>query len=546
MNEHVISRDFVSIGERQVHFRSAGSGPPLIMLHQSPRSSAELVPMMRILASRFLVIAPDTPGCGLSDPIQPADTEPTIDDFVEALIAFIDALGLERVAVFGSHTGAIIGVRLAYRYPDRIAALVANGIMLATPDERAEQTERYFPRFAPQWDGGHLAWMWSRLRDQLIFYPWYQRDPGHRINWEQSLEEIDEGALDLLDAGDNYRGAYLAVVSYAIAADLSLIETPSLLLVAKKDALSYYVDQYPALPEGVEVSVVPEFADIPHAALSFLLRHAPPLAQIARAGAGARRRLSSSFVDLGDGRVCLRSGTAANGKPFIVLHDLGASAAGLDVVLGGALGRRPVLAPDLPGCGESDGFGAVTPADIAKVILRLADALGLASFDLAAIGASAAIALAIRELAPDRVGAIVVADPMLAPADADAGFARRFVPDLTPDISGSHLFRAWNFLRDRELFFPWYDRSAQAIVALARPSRAVDLHRGLIGLLKARKVYAQQLEAALQCGTVQALDAPGVTILATPGSPARRTGLSCGALPDDRHQWGPALLRATG
>ena len=544
MTEQVISRDFVSIGERQVHFRHAGEGPPLILLHQSPRSSAELVPLIRILAPHFLVIAPDTPGCGLSDPLQPADAEPTIDDFVDAIAALLDALGFARAAVFGSHTGAIFGVRLASRYPDRVAALVANGIMLATPEDRAEQTDRYFPRFVPQWDGSHLSWMWSRLRDQLVFYPWYQRDPLHRINWEQTLEEIDAGALDLLQAGDNYRGAYHAVVSYAIAEDLPFLETPTLLLVAKKDALSRYVDQYPALPAGVEVSVVPDFADIPGAALAFLERHAPPPACMSRSGPAGRRGLASSFVSLDNGSLHLRSSTAGQGRPLLALHDLGSSAPELNATLGGLVGRRPLLAPDLPGNGDSDDLDTITPADVARVLLRLVDALRVDSFDVAAVGGSAAIALALRDAAPARVGAVVVADPTIVPVGADASFARGLVPDLSPDIAGSHLARAWMYLRDRELFFPWHDRSASAIVTLARPSRPVDLHRALIALLKARRVLASQLEAVLPAGTGQKLATSGVAMLATAGSPARRSGLDFDPLPDDRLQWGPALLRA--
>jgi pimeloyl-ACP methyl ester carboxylesterase len=544
VTEQRICRDIVAIGERQVHFRHAGDGPPLLLLHQSPRSSAELVPLMQFLAPHFLVIAPDTPGCGLSDPLQPADAEPTIDAFVDSIVTLLDALGIARAAVFGSHTGAIFGVRLASRYPDRVAALVANGIMLATPEDRAEQTDRYFPRFVPQWDGSHLAWMWSRLRDQLVFYPWYQRDPVHRINWAQTLEEIDAGALDLLQAGDNYRGAYHAVVSYAIGEDLPFLETPTLLLVARQDALSRYVDDYPPLPAGVEVLVVPDFGDIPGAASAFLTRYAPPPARIAKSAVSVRRSLSSSFMDLGSGSLHLQSSSARQGAPLLVLHDLGSSATDLDAMLGGAVGRRPLLVPDLPGNGDSDDFGAVAPADMARVMLKMLEALCVESFDIVAVGASAAVALALREAAPGKSGAVLFAEPTIVPAGADASFARRLVPDLTPDIAGSHLTRAWMFLRDRELFFPWDDRSAEGIIGSARPSRPVELQRGLISLLKSRRVLAAQLEAVLREGTGERLVASGSTMLATAGAPTRRHGFRFDSLPDDRVQWGPALLRA--
>lgn len=233
MNLPVIRRGFAQVGERRVHFRMAGAGPPVVLLHQSPRSSAELVPLMRVLAPHFLVIAPDTPGYGQSDPVMPSGAEPTIDVFADALIGLLDALGLGRVALYGSHTGAIIATRIASRHPRRIAALVANGILMTSPEERSDKADRYLPPLVPQWDGGHLAWLWSRLRDQLVFYPWYRHDPAYRIQWTQSLEETDASALDLLESGDNYRGAYGAVLTYDIAEDLPTLSMPTLMVVAK-------------------------------------------------------------------------------------------------------------------------------------------------------------------------------------------------------------------------------------------------------------------------------------------------------------------------
>ena len=111
-----IQRAFATVGERQVHYRHAGEGPPVVLLHQSPASSAALAPLIRRLAARFSVIAPDTPGYGHSDPLVPADAEPGIDDYVDAMAALFDVLGLQRPALFGSHTGAIIATRFASLY----------------------------------------------------------------------------------------------------------------------------------------------------------------------------------------------------------------------------------------------------------------------------------------------------------------------------------------------------------------------------------------------------------------------------------------------
>ncbi|NQV81243.1 MAG: alpha/beta hydrolase, partial [Alphaproteobacteria bacterium] len=57
-----IRRHFITIGgTRQIHYRRAGTGPAVLLLHQSPKSSREHIPLMQHLMDRFTCIAPDTP-----------------------------------------------------------------------------------------------------------------------------------------------------------------------------------------------------------------------------------------------------------------------------------------------------------------------------------------------------------------------------------------------------------------------------------------------------------------------------------------------------
>ena len=57
-------------GERQVRYLTAGSGPVIFLLHQSPKSADEYKPLMEMWSNDFLMIAPDTPGFGASDPLE--------------------------------------------------------------------------------------------------------------------------------------------------------------------------------------------------------------------------------------------------------------------------------------------------------------------------------------------------------------------------------------------------------------------------------------------------------------------------------------------
>ena len=41
-------------------------------------------------------------------------------------------------------------------------------------------------------------------------------------------------------------------------------------------------------------------------------------------------------------------------------------------------------------------------------------------------------------------------------------------PDMAPDLSGAQFHWAWNYVRDQHLFWPWYERTAEARLGIAR------------------------------------------------------------------------------
>ena len=120
MSGSAITRHFATIsagrwGARQVHYRRVGSGPLVILFHQSPLSSRDMLATMERWKAHFTCIAPDSPGFGLSDPL--GVKAATMSDFADAAIEFMDALGIERAAVYGFHTGAMISGAIAAAYP---------------------------------------------------------------------------------------------------------------------------------------------------------------------------------------------------------------------------------------------------------------------------------------------------------------------------------------------------------------------------------------------------------------------------------------------
>ena len=122
----MIRRAFADLPDRQVHFRhGGGDGVPLVMLHASPGSSKQLEPLLAAMSMTRHVIAPDMPGNGDSTPL--ALPSPRIADYAAATLEFLDALALDEVDLYGSHTGGCVATELAILAPGRVRKVILDG-----------------------------------------------------------------------------------------------------------------------------------------------------------------------------------------------------------------------------------------------------------------------------------------------------------------------------------------------------------------------------------------------------------------------------------
>jgi pimeloyl-ACP methyl ester carboxylesterase len=99
----------------------AGEGTPLLLLHALEESAFDWRWVMPELSRNYLVYAPDLPGFG--DSAKPTAADYSSAFFERFTAAFLDALGIERVAVVGNSLGGLIALRLALSTPDRVRAL---------------------------------------------------------------------------------------------------------------------------------------------------------------------------------------------------------------------------------------------------------------------------------------------------------------------------------------------------------------------------------------------------------------------------------------
>ncbi len=112
----------LTMDDRGVYVRAAGTGDPVICLHASASSSAQWRPLIDRLAGRFRAIAVDLYGAGRS-PAWPGDRPLSLADEV-ALIEPILAVTGRRFHLIGHSYGGAVALKLALAYPGLLASLV--------------------------------------------------------------------------------------------------------------------------------------------------------------------------------------------------------------------------------------------------------------------------------------------------------------------------------------------------------------------------------------------------------------------------------------
>lgn len=460
-----VTRHFATIdgrfGPRQVHYRRAGAGPVVLLLHQSPQSSREMTDLMQRWALHFTTIAPDTPGYGQSDPLGHAHA--SIADFADALLEFANALGLRRFGVYGYHTGSSIGLWLAARHPERVTALAANGLAQFTDDERRVILEKYLPPLEPRWDGAHLAWLWARIREQTVFFPWHERGATSRLDLDMPApERLQASVLEFLRATDHYAVAYRAAFESRPETLLADLKTPLLVTASPSDPLRTHFERYPPLPADALVQGAASAADAPQLALQHLLGHRGDDCPAPVATRPIPGRLWSSMVDTGTAQLHVRTELSGREEPLVLLHPAGESAATLERLATPLLGSRPLLLVDFPGHGESDPSTRLpgpTVSDCAESVATVLHRFGLNEARLVGVAAGACVAMDIARQGTQSGRRLALIDLPIVTAEVRSRWLDQGLPSLAPQWHGGHLLLAWHLVRDGRLFFPWFERS---------------------------------------------------------------------------------------
>ena len=491
----------------------------MALIHQSPQSSAALVPLIELLARDFTVFAFDTPGCGESDPLPVK--RPTMRNYADSLFRTIEAVGLKKVGLFGSKTGACIALEFSRRYPEKVKGLVLDSLPIFTPGQvkmmaSVMQSDDgddayYLMPFQAKWDGSHLVSTWSHVRDHIFWFPWYERRAANRRDIDMpSPDAMHDGVMDNFRAGDDLRTVVEAAFRYRSKKAVADLRVPAVFTAREEDMLFPCLDMLP--PLRARQRVVPLGRDmrayrdaIKTFLTPFAAGHRPKDPVIT----GAPNKTIRAFADLtGNAQVLFRIRNAhAAKRPLVLLHDGPGSGLALLSLAKSLSSDRPVYVPDIPGNGDSAPLPGKR-SDISDYAARLISAFGrfdLRDIDLFGRGSGAAVALAIAVARPSLVNRLILHELPLLDEVERARIVQKYTPPIEPTWDGGHLYKTWLMLRDDQIYWPWFDRRREAIRPIDFQGSPQELHERVFEVLKARHTYGLTTQAAFRYQAVEGL-----------------------------------------
>jgi pimeloyl-ACP methyl ester carboxylesterase len=111
----------IRIQDVETHYRDAGAGSPVLLLHGWGSSGEALAGTAAALASMYRVVSVDLPGFGWSAPPPQAWG---VFEYLVHVTALLDRLEVSKAAVLGHSFGGRVAIALAARHPERVARLV--------------------------------------------------------------------------------------------------------------------------------------------------------------------------------------------------------------------------------------------------------------------------------------------------------------------------------------------------------------------------------------------------------------------------------------
>jgi len=213
---------YFSANGTKIYYEIYGQGQPLLLLHGNGGSIASRANIIGMLSQKYKVIAVDSRCHGKSDCMV---GDLNYDIMANDIYLLLNEIHVDSAFIWGHSDGGIIGLIMAYKYPEKVKKLLATGANII-PDSTALQPELV-----------EMMKMYPKIKDTLmqkqiklmVFHP--------HIQWEQ-LTQIKAPVLVMVGDRDAVRNEHTLRIFEAI---------PNSQLCIIPGATHFFFDEQPGL-----------------------------------------------------------------------------------------------------------------------------------------------------------------------------------------------------------------------------------------------------------------------------------------------------------
>ena len=243
----IFKRGLVKTALGHLHYREAGEGPAIVLLHINQQSSEIFLEMMAALAPTMRAIAIDYPSHGGSDHVE---AQPSIADYAAGVREVLQALGVKKVMALGEATGAAVAVELAVACPTFVERVVlVNCPLLGAEAMREELLDEMMNKLRPADASGY-----PKLRTLEFML---EQDPDH-APLRPTQEWMDRINRAQIEAGRDRWQALVALTRYDLGAALEKLACPALLLMGEKFYFGHRAGEIRSRVKSLKYEVLPD------------------------------------------------------------------------------------------------------------------------------------------------------------------------------------------------------------------------------------------------------------------------------------------------
>jgi proline iminopeptidase len=222
---YAVARDNV-----RLHFEEAGSGTPILFLHEFAADHTNWEPQMRYFARGHRVIAYSARGYTPSD-VPPSADAYTYKHFHTDALAVLDHLGIAKAHFVGLSMGSYSSLHVALNAPARMLSMTLAGVGSGSSLENLDSFRQQCRETAKQFEALGSAEVAKVTREAPGRIPFLVKDPRGHADFYAALARHDsKGSANTMRS---FQGGRPSI--YTMAEAINRVATPALIICGDED-----------------------------------------------------------------------------------------------------------------------------------------------------------------------------------------------------------------------------------------------------------------------------------------------------------------------